>query len=117
MLTLMRSHRTTLAAVFALVVAACGGGDADSALPADGSETTQASQAATTPNVAVEPTQPTTTPATAGSDDPEPQAQERPAPDPNRELAPDFSLALGSGATFVLSEETRPVFMVFWAEW
>ena len=41
----------------------------------------------------------------------------RPAPDPNRPIAPDFTLDLGSGGTFVLSEETRPVFMVFWAEW
>lgn len=31
--------------------------------------------------------------------------------------APDFSLELGDGGTFTLSEETRPVFMVFWAEW
>lgn len=32
-------------------------------------------------------------------------------------VAPDFSLALGDGSTFTLSEEARPVFMVFWAEW
>jgi hypothetical protein len=31
--------------------------------------------------------------------------------------APDFSLALGGGGTFVLSEEARPVYLVFWAEW
>jgi hypothetical protein len=31
--------------------------------------------------------------------------------------APDFSLELGDGSTFTLSEEARPVFMVFWAEW
>jgi hypothetical protein len=118
-LILMRSHRTAaLAAGFTLVVAACGGGDADSALPADGSQTTQASQTtSTTPNSAVETTQPSTTRAAAGSDETLPEAQERPAPDPDREIAPDFTLALGNGSTFVLSEETRPVFMVFWAEW
>lgn len=33
------------------------------------------------------------------------------------EAAPDFILELGNGGTFVLSEEARPVFMVFWAEW
>lgn len=33
------------------------------------------------------------------------------------EPAPDFALELGNGGTFVLSEEARPVFMVFWAEW
>ncbi len=31
--------------------------------------------------------------------------------------APDFTLELGDGGTFTLSEETRPVFLVFWAEW
>lgn len=31
--------------------------------------------------------------------------------------APDFTLALGNGGTFTLAEESRPVFMVFWAEW
>lgn len=31
--------------------------------------------------------------------------------------APEFSLELGDGGTFTLSEETRPVFMIFWAEW
>lgn len=31
--------------------------------------------------------------------------------------APDFTLELGNGGTFLLSQEARPVFMVFWAEW
>lgn len=31
--------------------------------------------------------------------------------------APDFTLGLGDGGTFVLSEEVRPVYLVFWAEW
>ncbi|MFN2486608.1 MAG: hypothetical protein ABR609_08390 [Acidimicrobiia bacterium] len=29
----------------------------------------------------------------------------------------DFTLVLGSGDTFTLSEERRPVFLLFWAEW
>ena len=33
------------------------------------------------------------------------------------ESAPDFTLALGGGGTFVLSEEARPIYLVFWAEW
>lgn len=36
---------------------------------------------------------------------------------PESPSAPDFALELGGGGTFVLSEEARPVFMVFWAEW
>lgn len=34
-----------------------------------------------------------------------------------RNAAPDFALGLGDGGTFVLSEEARPVYLVFWAEW
>ena len=33
------------------------------------------------------------------------------------EHAGQIDLLLSDGSTFVLSEETRPVFMVFWAEW
>lgn len=31
--------------------------------------------------------------------------------------APDFSLVLADGSTFTLSEGSKPVYMVFWAEW
>ena len=31
--------------------------------------------------------------------------------------APDFELELGNGGTFLLAEEARPVYLVFWAEW
>lgn len=31
--------------------------------------------------------------------------------------APDFTLALSEGGSFTLSEEHRPVFLLFWAEW
>lgn len=34
-----------------------------------------------------------------------------------RDTVPDFTLALGDGGTFVLSQEARPVYLVFWAEW
>lgn len=33
------------------------------------------------------------------------------------DLAPDFTLDLGDGGTFVLSETAKPVYLVFWAEW
>jgi peroxiredoxin len=38
-------------------------------------------------------------------------------PDHDRDLAPDFTLILADGETFTLSEGTRPVYLVFWAEW
>lgn len=31
--------------------------------------------------------------------------------------APDFVLALVDGGLFRLSDEQRPVYMIFWAEW
>lgn len=101
-----------MAAVLVLVVAACGGDNSDAALPVT---TTAPSVAATTgPTPATVPGAESGTATTAATG---PSAAERPAPNPDRELAPDFTLNLGSGSTFVLSEETRPVFMVFWAEW
>lgn len=35
----------------------------------------------------------------------------------DRQKAPDFTLELGDGGTYTLSEGEKPVYMVFWAEW
>jgi hypothetical protein len=35
----------------------------------------------------------------------------------DRPLAPDFTLELGDGGEFTLSEGAKPVYLVFWAEW
>jgi hypothetical protein len=35
----------------------------------------------------------------------------------DRPLAPDFTLELGDGGSFTLSEGEKPVYLVFWAEW
>jgi hypothetical protein len=34
-----------------------------------------------------------------------------------RPAAPDFTLELGDGGTYTLSEGAKPVYLVFWAEW
>ena len=34
-----------------------------------------------------------------------------------RPIAPDFTLELGDGGSYTLSEGARPVYLVFWAEW
>jgi hypothetical protein len=31
--------------------------------------------------------------------------------------APDFTLALAGGGDFVLGDEQKPVYLIFWAEW
>jgi hypothetical protein len=33
------------------------------------------------------------------------------------EPAPDFTLDLGQGGSYTLSEGAKPVYLVFWAEW
>jgi hypothetical protein len=35
----------------------------------------------------------------------------------DRPLAPDFTLELGGGGSYTLSEGEKPVYLVFWAEW
>lgn len=35
----------------------------------------------------------------------------------DRPLAPDFTLELGDGGSYTLSEGEKPVYLVFWAEW
>lgn len=57
-------------------------------------------------------TGPTTTPP---AEETVPTSALPPAHD--RELAPDFTLALADGRSYTLSEEGRPVYLVFWAEW
>lgn len=37
--------------------------------------------------------------------------------DSGRPVAPDFTLELGDGGVYTLSEGARPVYLVFWAEW
>jgi hypothetical protein len=50
---------------------------------------------------------------------PEPTSTTVPGPSPDGPPAPDFTLALGEDGsdTFTLSHETKPVFLIFWAEW
>lgn len=53
--------------------------------------------------------------STAAPDTTSPSADGGPIEGP---AAPDFTLALGTGSnTFTLSDEAKPVYMVFWAEW
>ncbi len=36
---------------------------------------------------------------------------------PDGPLAPDFTMALADGGTFTLSEQMKPVYLIFWADW
>ena len=104
-----------LLVALALVVAACGGSAAPaqegigggatvpSSAPGDTSDAT--SGTSTTVASDVEPTEAPGTTQQMGRVRPE-------GPD-----APDFALTLGEGGEFSLSAESKPVYMVFWAEW
>lgn len=97
--------RRVVSIIAVLLVAACSGAGPD-ATPGETSPTT----GATVPDTAA----PGTTPEEGPTTSPAPIPTTVP---PSGPLAPDFSLSLGDGTTFVLSEEARPVFLVFWAEW
>jgi hypothetical protein len=95
--------RTMVSGLF-LVVAACG--DAPAVETTAGTAATTIAPTSTTEAVT------TTTPLGApGATTTTPRVR------PDGANAPDFSLALGEGGSFTLSEETRPVFLLFWAEW
>jgi len=81
-----------------LVAAACASGAQTGA--ADGSATNPTT---TTP----EPAEETTAPGEPVDLFPRPEGPP----------APDFTMALASGETFTLSNEQKPVYMIFWAEW
>ncbi len=100
-----RSVSLLLAVVF--VATACGGAatEVSSAVePVAGAVTTVPAGTATTAGSTA-----TTGPA-ATEPEPSPSGVDGPA-------APDFSLVLSDGSTFTLSEGSKPVYMVFWAEW
>jgi hypothetical protein len=116
--------RLLLIAVFALVAASCASGTGVS------SETTVApSEAPATTTTSPGPAQANqpdaTTPSasedtTAPADTTTSEAPAEPAgPPPEGPVAPDFTLALGEDGseTFTLSQGSKPVFMIFWAEW
>jgi hypothetical protein len=99
--------------VLVVVLSACGGAGSDTAsVPTSASASTTVVSDAPASTVR-ESGQATTTlaPASEGS------TTTRPSPNPDRQLAPDFSLTLNDGTEYQLANETRPVYMVFWAEW
>lgn len=88
--------------MFLALVVACGG----SATVGDTTgQTTTTSAAVEGPTSTIVPGSSTTT--TPGSN----------STTSGRQIAPDFTLELGDGGQYVLSEGAKPVYLVFWAEW
>ncbi len=70
------------------------------------------------PPTTISESAPDTTASSESSQTPTPTAApDATSPASDRMVAPDFTLALGSGGTFTLSDSEKPVYLVFWAEW
>lgn len=95
-----------------MLAASCtsAGGDAPAAAPPE--TTTTVTQSETAPLGDL--TTSTTSASTSASDG---EAPAETAPSVAGPPAPDFSLVLGDGGDFTLSDEQKPVYLVFWAEW
>jgi hypothetical protein len=94
-----------LLAATGLVAAACGGSPSTPSAPAP--------EAAAAPETSAEAAG-----APARSSKPTSSPAQGPAAArPDGPVAPDFTLALANGEDFVLSAESKPVYLVFWAEW
>jgi ABC-type enterochelin transport system substrate-binding protein len=101
---------TLLIAVFAFALTACassGEGDPVTSPPAGNDATTSVAESSADSTIATDDDGTTTTTA----------PPETTATTSGRPLAPDFTLDLGEGGTYTLSEGERPVYLVFWAEW
>lgn len=94
--------RPLSALALTVLVAACASpATAPSTTAVNSSPTTQVSDPTTTQPSEAEGGEPTTTTRVP----------------PEGEPAPDFTLALDAGGSFTLSDEDKPVLLVFWAEW
>ena len=103
-----------LVGAMALVAAACSGGEATETVPSSSVATTEAASPGTTATQA--PANDVTTSFVATPETPE-TPETAPALPDDAPPAPDFTLALDDGSEFVLSDEQKPVYVVFWAEW
>ena len=100
-----------LVGAMALVAAACSGGEATETVSSSSVVSTEAAAPGTTATTATEaPANDATTSTAAPAESTQPLPVEAPP-------APDFTLALDDGSEFVLSDEQKPVYVVFWAEW
>lgn len=85
-----------------LVLAACAGTAEEAPGSTSASPTTSAGNTTSLPDdVTTQPTPPSDNTVTTS----------------DRPLAPDFTLVLGDGGAYTLSEAAKPVYLVFWAEW
>ena len=96
-------------AALAVVAASCSDGP-DVAAPSE-------EPSSTTTVVQAESDVSTTASTVPNSTLPESEAPQDTAAPVDGPAAPDFTVTLDDGTEFTLSEEQKPVYLVFWAEW
>jgi hypothetical protein len=103
----------------ALAAAACGGSTQPASTATESIAAPQTTEATSSqPTTTVEPSATTADPAPEGGEESDAAETAEPAaPSFDGPPAPDFELELSDGSTFRLSDEQKPVYIVFWAEW
>jgi hypothetical protein len=104
-------RRSALMAATVLALAACAS-DGKTQGVAEPVATTIAETTSTSPD-----TSPTTESVAGGDETSTTTVTADPLPQVDGPAAPDFVLALADGSAFSLSDEQKPVYLVFWAEW
>lgn len=98
--------RILVSLISILALAACSSGAGSTSTTGDTTPATSVANDTETTAMTTDPVETTTTSAAGNT-----------RADSDRPLAPDFTLELGEGGSYTLSEEARPVYLVFWAEW
>lgn len=93
-----------------MLVAACGGSALESPTSSSGSGPTTTTADASDTTTAGSPGTSETGTTSGSSDETTTTASDLP-------LAPDFTLELGTGGEYRLTDTDNPVYLVFWAEW
>lgn len=99
-------------AALALVASACAGSTVEESFSTVSGDDAPASTSSSSAE-----SEDSTDPTSASSPSDGDTSTEEAKPLPEGPAAPDFTLALEPSGEFVLSQEVKPVYMVFWAEW